>query len=269
MKELMIFNNPKFGEIRTVMINNRVYFVGADVTKALGYSNGRDALMRHCKGVVKHDTLTNGGKQEMSVIPEGDIYRLAAKSELPGVELFEGWIFDVVIPTVRNTGGFVANDDMFVNTYLPFADDTTKALFKATLKTTREQNEIIAKQKEELKKKDGIIEHKEDVIIALVDSISLAEKRQILNRVVRYKGADYQLRWRELYAQFNMKYHIDLYTRYKSYIASGKRPRITNKLDYVDRILDKIPELYDIACKLFENDVQELVDELYSIQAER
>lgn len=50
MNELQIFNSDEFGEIRTVEIDGKPYFVGADVAKALGYNNPRDAVSRHCKG---------------------------------------------------------------------------------------------------------------------------------------------------------------------------------------------------------------------------
>ena len=59
--EISTFNNSEFGEIRTIQKNGEVLFCGADIAKALGYSNTRDALSRHCKGVVKCDTPTNGG----------------------------------------------------------------------------------------------------------------------------------------------------------------------------------------------------------------
>ena len=108
MNELMIFNNPEFGEIRTIEEDGKVLFCGADVAKALGYSNSRDALSRHCRGVVKRDAPTSSGVQSMSFIPEGDIYRLAAKSELPGAERFESWIFDEVLPSIRRAGGYIA-----------------------------------------------------------------------------------------------------------------------------------------------------------------
>lgn len=68
MNELALFNNPDFGEIRTLETNDgKVLFCGKDVAAALGYSNPRKALADHCKGVTKCDTLTNGGKQELSL----------------------------------------------------------------------------------------------------------------------------------------------------------------------------------------------------------
>lgn len=48
MNELRIFENPDFGEVRTVIIGGKVYFAGVDIARALGYSNTRDAISRHC-----------------------------------------------------------------------------------------------------------------------------------------------------------------------------------------------------------------------------
>ena len=108
MQEPAIFTNPEFGNIRTLETEDgKVLFCASDVASALGYSNTRDAISRHCKGVVKRDTLTNGGKQEMSFIPEGDVYRLIANSKLPDAVKFEAWVFDEVLPTIRKTGGGV------------------------------------------------------------------------------------------------------------------------------------------------------------------
>ena len=106
MNELQIFNSGEFGEIRTIEINGKPYFVGTDVAKALGYNNPRDAVSRHCKGVVKHDTPTSSGVQLMSYINEGDLYRLIMKSKLPSAEKFETWVMDEVLPTIRKTGSY-------------------------------------------------------------------------------------------------------------------------------------------------------------------
>ena len=106
MNELQIFNSEEFGEIRTAEINGKPYFVGTDVAKALGYNNPRDAVSRHCKGVVKRDTPTSSGIQSMSYINEGDLYRLIMKSKLPSAEKFESWVMDEVLPTIRKTGSY-------------------------------------------------------------------------------------------------------------------------------------------------------------------
>ena len=198
--------------------------------------------------------LNNRGE---NFLTESGVYKLIFKSHKEEAEKFQDWVTDEVLPTIRKTGGYVNNDELFINTYLPFADDTTKSLFKGTLETVRKQNEVIAEQKK-------TIEHKEDVIIGLVDEINLAQKRQVLVRVVKYKTSNYRERWNELYKQFEMKYHIDLKRRFNTYNENNK-PKLKNKLDYIDKVLNKIPELYEIACKLYENDVKELVKEMYGI----
>lgn len=216
------------------------------------------------KQVIK---LTNSKMHDMhfrklhntgeNFLTESGVYKLIFKSHKEEAEKFQDWVTDEVLPTIRKTGGYVNNDELFINTYLPFADDTTKSLFKGTLETVRKQNEVIAEQKK-------TIEHKEDVIIGLVDEIDLAQKRQVLVRVVKYKTSNYRERWNELYKQFEMKYHIDLKRRFNTYNENNK-PKLKNKLDYIDKVLNKIPELYEIACKLYENDVKELVKEMYGI----
>ena len=107
MNQLQVFANPAFGEVRTIQEADKVLFCGSDVAKALGYKNPSKALSDHCKGVTKRYAPTTSGNQEMNFIPEGDIYRLAAKSELPGADAFERWIFDEVLPSIRKTGEYV------------------------------------------------------------------------------------------------------------------------------------------------------------------
>ena len=141
---IKIFENEEFGKIRTLKEENgKVVFCGSDVAKALGYRNVSDALIRHCKGIVKHDTLTNGGVQALSFISEGDVYRLVAHSRLPSAEKFESWIFDEVLPTIRRTGGYVANEDIFIENYLPFLDEPYRNLFRLQMMAINQLNERI------------------------------------------------------------------------------------------------------------------------------
>lgn len=107
MNELMIFNNPDFGEVRTIEEDGKILFCGSDVAKALGYKRPADAIATHCKGSVIRRLPTNGGEQDAKFIQEGDIYRLAAKSELPDADRFESWIFDDVLPSIRKHGAYM------------------------------------------------------------------------------------------------------------------------------------------------------------------
>ena len=55
MNQMEIFKNPEFGSIRVIEENGKYLFSGTDVAAALGYSNPRDAIIRHCRYVVKRD----------------------------------------------------------------------------------------------------------------------------------------------------------------------------------------------------------------------
>lgn len=101
---LHVFKNSSFGQLRTIEEDGKMLFCATDVAKALGYINPRDAISRHCRGVVKRDTPTQGGIQAIAFIPEGDVYRLITHSKLPGAEKFESWVFDDVLPSLRKDG---------------------------------------------------------------------------------------------------------------------------------------------------------------------
>jgi anti-repressor protein len=107
MQNLSTFKSKEFGTLQVVIISGKEYFPASDCARILGYKNPRKAIIDHCKGVTKRDTLTNGGMQEISFIPEGDLYRLIIKSKLPSAERFERWVFDEVLPQIRQTGGYI------------------------------------------------------------------------------------------------------------------------------------------------------------------
>ena len=106
--KIEVFTKAEFGELRTVNVGDKIMFVASDVAKALGYSRPADAITAHCKGSVKHRLPTNGGMQELKIIPEGDVYRLITHSKLPAAEKFESWVFDEVLPSIRKTGSYTA-----------------------------------------------------------------------------------------------------------------------------------------------------------------
>lgn len=145
--ENLIFQNSEFGELDLLVVENKVYFPATQCAKILGYAKPADAIRNHCKGVFKTETPTNGGLQKVNYIPEGDLYRLIVSSKLHTAEKFERWIFEDVLPTIRKTGGYVNNDELFINTYLPYADENTKNLFRLQLNTITQLNNIIEQNK--------------------------------------------------------------------------------------------------------------------------
>ena len=141
MNELQIFSSEEFGQVRTVEINGKPYFVANDVAKALGYVETAKAIRTHCKGVSEMDIPSKGGVQCMKIIPEGDIYRLIVRSKLPSAEKFEKWVFDEVIPSIRTNGGYIAGQET-----LSDEDLMAKAILVAQ-KKIKERDQIIEQQK--------------------------------------------------------------------------------------------------------------------------
>ena len=105
--KIEVFKNEQFGEVRTILDGETLLFCGSDVARALGYARPGKAIIDHCKGVLKRDTLTSGGTQSLSYITEGDVYRLIVHSKLPSAERFEHWLFDEVVPMIRKTGCYM------------------------------------------------------------------------------------------------------------------------------------------------------------------
>lgn len=105
--------------------------------------------------------------------------------------------------------------------------------------------------------------HKEEVIQGFTDNIPVQKKRAILNKVVR-KGGKYQERWNLLYKTYKETYHIDIKLRCENYKKKTGKNSIST-LEFADKKLGAIDELYGIACKLFESDVKKLVQELYGV----
>lgn len=143
--EIKIFENSEFGDIRTIVDGDKVLFCGNDVAKALGYSNPRDALKRHCRCVVKRDVphpQSSEKKIEMAFISEGDIYRLIANSKLPTAEKFESWVFDDVLPTIRKHGVYATPEALMQMLAEP---ENAIKIFEA-LRDEREKNKQLSEK---------------------------------------------------------------------------------------------------------------------------
>lgn len=102
--------------IRVVERDGIPMFVAKDVASLLGYSNINDAIKRHCEGVVKHDLPSSSGTQSFSLIPEFDVYALILRSKLPEAKKFRRWVCEEVLPSIRKTGSYTANQPVVPQT---------------------------------------------------------------------------------------------------------------------------------------------------------
>lgn len=153
MNDIRIFENEEFGQVRTICIDGEPWFVGKDVAEILGYRETAKAIRTHIdaedKGVSVLDTP--GGRQQLVIINESGLYSLVLASKLPNAKKFKRWITAEVLPTIRRTGGYVSNEDMFAETYLPFADEPVKELFKLQCRYINQLNERIRRDEPKVK----------------------------------------------------------------------------------------------------------------------
>ena len=109
MNEIQIFNNTEFGEIRTVEIDNEVWFVGKDIAETLGYANPSKALNDHVdtEDKLNNESLSSLGQRGGWLINESGVYALVFNSKLPKAKEFKKWVTHDVLPSIRKHGAYM------------------------------------------------------------------------------------------------------------------------------------------------------------------
>lgn len=249
---IQVFENSEFGKVRTVVINDEPWFVGKDVAVALGYANARDAIATHVEdedkvqgdGVAIRDSI--GREQHPVVINESGVYALIFGSKLDSAKRFKHWITSEVLPSIRKHGAYLTpktTKELLTNPDLLIELATA-------LKAERAKSAELLAQNANLKDE---VEYKENVIVGLVEDIDLAEKRQRIVQIIRRGRVTLgaiKARWALLYTEFEKKYHINLNAR----LERVKSKTIKNRMDVIDKNMNMIPQLFEICCKLYEND---------------
>ena len=131
--KIKTFVNEEFGTVRTIVKDGQPWFVGKDVAVILGYNEPHKAIARHVDedDGMKHPVIDSMGRtQNVTIVNESGFYSLVLASRMPNAKNFKRWVTSEILPTIRRTGGYVGNEDMFVESYLPFADDAVKNLFR-------------------------------------------------------------------------------------------------------------------------------------------
>lgn len=232
-----------------------------DVARGLGFTtvaNSGNEVIRWKR--VKEYLSDLGFSQEVAkdtFVPENIFYRLAMKASNETAVNFQAKVANEILPSIRKHGAYLTPEKIEE----AILDPDTIIRLATQLKQERQEKLRLL---EETLQQQTELEYKGNVIIGLVDEIDLAEKRQTLNRIMKKKGDQFENRWNELYYQFGMKYHFNLDYQFEKYNSSHK-PKLKSKVDYIDKVMGKLPELYEMACKLFVNDVDKLVEEMYGI----
>ena len=239
--DIQLFENTEFGELTVLTFEDGediVWFIGKEVTTLLGYSNTRDALKKHVDDEDKNTVAIRDGNQKGNpnkvIINESGLYSLILSSKLPSAKKFKRWVTSEVLPTIRKTGGYVNNEDLFINTYLPNADEATRLMFKTQLATIKSLNDRVG----ELELTNA----------ALAEKVTTWDDRRILNALVRSYAnnrcnGEMQVAWNYFYKQINYALGINIWNR--------KSPTAKSRLDLLTE--DELKSAVSVVAALCEH----------------
>lgn len=111
MNDIKIFNNPEFGDVRTLEVSDKPYFVGKDVAEILGYTNPQKAIRDHVdeEDRTVNESFTVNGTSPI-LINESGLYSLILSSKLPKAKEFKRWVTSDVLPSIRRHGAYMTDD---------------------------------------------------------------------------------------------------------------------------------------------------------------
>jgi prophage antirepressor-like protein len=191
---------------------------------------------------VRKIVPTLGGEQEMWLLTEDGLYEVLMLSRKPIAKQFKKGVKDI-LKEIRKTGNY--------SSYPKLPQNYIEAL--ETLVETEKAKQLLELKNQKLVEDN---QHNRDVIEGLIYEIPLADMRQRINQIVRGdKGNTFRGSWHLLYSEFERKYHLNIGTRMNNMNYSG------NKMDYIETELKMIPEMYDMACKIFEGSYSKLMKE--------
>ena len=250
--EIKIFENEEFGSVRTMEINGEPYFVGKDVADILGYQNGSRDINRHVDEDDREKVMIFDGNQnkESIIINESGLYSLILSSKLPKAKKFKRWVTSEILPSIRKTGGYLANSDMMVSTYFGNLPPEQQTLVKGLF------DNIIAQQT----KIDTLTITNE---VLTTDILSWADRPLVNALVRRYAGyacdGNFASAWIEFKKELLYKYSININSRITAYInKNGKKP---HTLDVItdDEVLSALKTIVSL-CENKNIDISDLLN---------
>lgn len=219
MTDIQIFNNPDFGDIRTVEIDGEAWFVGKDVAGALGYAKPLGAVSTH---VEKDDSLKRGlmdslgREQETIFINESGLYALIFGSKLDSAKKFKKWVTSEVLPAIRKNGSYT----------MPISTNDKIMLLAQGHMELQQEVDSIKKDMESLKMDLPILPVEEDRITSAVKRKGLAVMGGKTSNVYRDKSIRRKV-YQGIYA--NLKYNFQI----KTYRAL-KRSQVDKAIEIIN-----------------------------------
>lgn len=241
MNNIQIFSNEQFGNIRIAGTSDNPLFCLADVWRVLELRV--DGVIPRLKRggynrIVVTDSL--GREQSTYFVNEQNLYKVIMRCDKKNAEPFQDWVCGEILPTIRKHGGYL--------TPAAIEKALTNPDFIIGLATQ------LKTEQQRVKQLVDDNQYKEEIIEGLVANISLADMRQRITQIIRKNGvANTKGSYHLLYNEFNAKYHINVYTRMNNIVYKG------NAMDYIEKELNMLPQLYDLTCKLFEDSYDSLM----------
>ncbi|NPA64475.1 MAG: phage antirepressor Ant [Epsilonproteobacteria bacterium] len=160
--KIVLFEKSELGKVRIVVDERgEPWFVAKDVCSVLGLDNVTKALLKldeDEKGLKK--IQTPGGEQEVNVINESGLYTLILRSNKPQAKRFRKWVTSEVLPMIRKYGGYISDEELFLNTYFPDMDEKAKEAFRKTLEELKKKNEEIRKLQPKAEYFDALVDRR-------------------------------------------------------------------------------------------------------------
>lgn len=232
MNELMIFNNPEFGEIRTVEVDGEPWLVGKDVARALGYKDAtkaaRERVDAEDRGVAKMDTPS--GQQEMTIINESGVYSLVLGSKLPSAKKFKRWVTSEVLPSIRKNGMYLLPKD-YPSALRALADSEEQRMAlectNATLAAENERQAQVIAEFEPIRQYVDTILESPDALATSQIAADYGMSAQQLNKILRDEGVQHKVNGQWLLYKKHMNKG---YTKSKTFQFTHSDGRADTKL---------------------------------------
>lgn len=244
MNEIQIFNNPEFGQMRTLTIGDEPWFVGKDVAQVLGYNNTRDALHKHVdtedKNTVAFHDGTSGNPNQ-TIINESGLYSLILSSKLPGAKKFKRWVTSEVLPSLRKHGGYIPGQENMSDEEL-----LAKALLFADRKIKEKDQQIqqLTEKNEEMQPKalfaDSVAASSNTLLVGELakilrqNGVDMGEKRLFQwmrdnGYLMKRKGADYNMPSQRSMEMGLFRIKETVVSHSDGHTSVNKTPKITGK----------------------------------------
>lgn len=213
------------------------------VARGLGFTDSRNGIdyvrwARVEKYLEEIGFATSG--ENIDYIPENIFYRLAMKAKNEAVEKFQAKIADEVIPSIRKTGGYVGNDDLFINTYMPNAEPAVRDMFRTQLMHIRQLNAKIEKDKPKVLFADSVASSKTSILVGELakllkqNGVNTGQKRLFAwmrdnGYLIKRKGGDYNMPTQRAMESGLFEIKETAISHADGHTSISKTPKVTGK----------------------------------------